>query len=306
MNWEEEIETYQQYLLLQKGLSKNSVVAYIVDLKKLTSFLTESGIETTPEQINIQHLRQFLESLNNNGISPRTQARIVSGVKSFYKFLMIEEKIEKDPTAQLSAPKIGRKLPDVLSIDEINDILNNIDTTRADGRRNKAIIETLYSCGLRVTELCELKLSNVFFDKGYIRVEGKGNKERLVPLGQHAINQIQEYINERRNMKNISPKSADILFLNRLGGRLSRVMIFNIIKDVVAGAGINKNVSPHTFRHSFATHLVNAGANLRAVQEMLGHESIATTEIYTHLNTKHLQDAIALHPANKSDNNDNN
>lgn len=300
MNWEQEIEGFQEYLKLQRGLSDNSIKAYINDLLKFVSFLGKNESEVcAPENVVLRQLRDFVASLANDGVGPRTQARIISGIKSFFKYLMIEEKIEKDPTALLEAPKIGRKLPDVLSIEEVDAVINKIDLSRPDGRRNKAIIETLYSCGLRVSEVVDLKLSNLFFESGYIKIEGKGSKERLVPIGKRAIAEINLYLAEFRQKINIAKGSEDVVFLNRSGRKLSRVMIFTIIKKTVAAAGITKNVSPHTFRHSFATHLLNGGANLRAVQEMLGHESIVTTEIYTHVNTEHLKEAIQKHPGVK-------
>ncbi len=301
MNWNDEIEGYTEYLKLQRGLSDNSVKAYINDLEKLTSSLRKNERDVSPEDVSLQDLREAVEYLSQMGIGPRTQARVISGIKSFFKYLMIEEKIEKDPTAMLESPKIGRKLPDVLSIDEIERMVTQIDVDTQEGLRNRAIVETLYSSGLRVSELVDLKISNLEFDSNYIKVEGKGSKERLVPIGRNAMADIREYIATTRNNVNIKPEAQDIVFLNKFGGKLSRIMIFNIIKTVVAEAGINKNVSPHTLRHSFATHLVNGGANLRAVQEMLGHESIVTTEIYTHVNTQYLRDALAKHPGLKEE-----
>ncbi|WP_066627533.1 site-specific tyrosine recombinase XerD [Labilibacter marinus] len=297
MIWESEIEEFRGYLKVEKGLSDNSIHAYVTDLTKLVHFLKEKNYEVGPEGVTLANLKEMMEWVTEKGISPRTQARIISGIKSFYKFLLIEEKIDRDPTALLESPKIGRKLPEILSVEEIDSIINAIDTKKPEGQRNKAILETLYSCGLRVSELIELKISNLFFESGFIKIEGKGNKERLVPISTKAIKEINLYLSEyRRNLK-IHVDSEDILFLNRRGKKLSRVMIFTIIKNLVAKIGMEKNVSPHTFRHSFATHLIDGGANLRAVQEMLGHESIITTEIYTHLDKEYLKNTmIQFHP----------
>ncbi len=298
MNWESEIEGFRGYLKVEKGLSDNSIHAYVTDLTKLVHFLKDKGYGNLgPEGVTLNHLKEMMEWVTQKGISPRTQARIISGIKSFYKFLLIEEKIDRDPTALLESPKIGRKLPEILSVDEIDSIINAIDTKKPEGQRNKAILETLYSCGLRVSELIELKISNLFFESGFIKIEGKGNKERLVPISTKAIKEINLYLSEYRRNLNIHVDSEDILFLNRRGKKLSRVMIFTIIKNLVAKLGLTKNVSPHTFRHSFATHLIDGGANLRAVQEMLGHESIITTEIYTHLDKEYLKNTmIQFHP----------
>ena len=297
MIWESEIEGFRGYLKVEKGLSDNSIHAYVTDLTKLVHFLDEKGYKVGPDGVTLSNLKEMMEWVTEKGISPRTQARIISGIKSFYKFLLIEEKIEKDPTALLESPKIGRKLPEILSVEEIDSIINNVDTKKPEGQRNKAILETLYSCGLRVSELIDLKISNLFFESGFIKIEGKANKERLVPISSKAIKEINLYLSEyRRNLK-IHVDSEDILFLNRRGKKLSRVMIFTIIKNLVAKLGFEKNVSPHTFRHSFATHLIDGGANLRAVQEMLGHESIITTEIYTHLDKEYLKNTmIQFHP----------
>ncbi|MCW3786494.1 site-specific tyrosine recombinase XerD [Plebeiibacterium sediminum] len=298
MIWDSEIEGFKGYLKVEKGLSDNSIHAYVTDLTKLVQFLKDRALDQEgPEGVTLNNLKEMIEWIAQKGISPRTQARIISGIKSFYKFLLIEEKIEKDPTALLESPKIGRKLPEILSVEEIDTIINAIDTKKPEGQRNKAILETLYSCGLRVSELIELKISNLFFESGFIKIEGKGNKERLVPISAKAIKEINLYLSEyRRNLK-IHHDSEDILFLNRRGKKLSRVMIFTIIKGLVAVIGMDKNVSPHTFRHSFATHLIDGGANLRAVQEMLGHESIITTEIYTHLDKEYLKNTmIQFHP----------
>ncbi len=297
MNWEQEISAFKNYLKLERGLSDNSIHAYVTDLYKLVQFLKDQGDELSPDSVTLQHLKDLMGSINNRGISPRTQARIISGIKSFYKFLLIEEKIDRDPTALLEAPKVGRKLPEILSVEEIDTIINSIDIKKPEGQRNKAILETLYSCGLRVSELIDLKISNLFFESGFIKVEGKGSKERLVPISNKAIKEINLYLSEYRRILNIHPEHEDVLFLNRRGKKLSRVMIFTIIKNIARELNLEKNISPHTFRHSFATHLIDGGANLRAVQEMLGHESIITTEIYTHLDKEYLKDTIIhYHP----------
>jgi len=297
MNWESEINGFKNYLKVEKGLSDNSIHAYITDLYKLVQFLEEKGYDVGPESVKLEHLKEMIEWVNNRGISPRTQARIISGIKSFYKYLLIEEKVDKDPTALLETPKVGRKLPEILSVEEIDTIINAVDTKKPEGQRNKAILETLYSCGLRVSELIELKISNLFFESGFIKIEGKGSKERLVPISTKAIKEINLYLSEYRRNLRIHPDHEDILFLNRRGKKLSRVMIFTIIKNITLKLGMEKNISPHTFRHSFATHLIDGGANLRAVQEMLGHESIITTEIYTHLDKEYLKNTIIqYHP----------
>lgn len=297
MNWEPEISAFKNYLKLERGLSDNSIHAYVTDLYKLVQYLKEQGDVLGPDKVTLQHLKDLIGSINERGISPRTQARIISGIKSFYKFLLIEDKIDRDPTALLEAPKVGRKLPEILSVEEIDSIINAIDIKKPEGQRNKAILETLYSCGLRVSELIDLKISNLFFESGFIKVEGKGSKERLVPISNKAIKEINLYLSEYRRILSIHPEHEDILFLNRRGKKLSRVMIFTIIKNTTREMNLGKNVSPHTFRHSFATHLIDGGANLRAVQEMLGHESIITTEIYTHLDKEYLKDTIIhYHP----------
>lgn len=297
MSWESEINMFKGYLKLEKGLSENSIHAYVTDLYKLVQFLKDRKYSVGPSQVTLQHLKELMEWISSRGISPRTQARIISGIKSFYKFLLIEEKTEKDPTALLEAPKVGRKLPEILTVEEIDNIINAVDIKKPEGQRNKAILETLYSCGLRVSELIDLKISNLFFESGFVKIEGKGSKERLVPISSKAIKEINLYLSEYRRLLNISPQHEDFLFLNRRGKRLSRVMIFTIIKAVTMKLNLDKNISPHTFRHSFATHLIDGGANLRAVQEMLGHESIITTEIYTHLDKEFLKNTIIqYHP----------
>ncbi len=301
MIWKEEIEGFQEYLRLQKGLSENSIAAYSADLSKLIKFLESSGYEKLqPREITLAMLREMMEWLNERCISPRTQARVVSGIKAFYKYLLIDEKVERDPTALLEVPKVGRRLPEVLSVEEMDRVIGSTDITRPEGVRNRAIMETLYSCGLRVSELIDLKLSSINMEESYLQIEGKGKRQRLVPIGSRALREIQNYISKYRNFVGISPGCEDILFVNRRGAKLSRVMIFTVIKGAAAACGLKKNISPHTFRHSFATHLVDGGANLRAVQEMLGHESIITTELYTHLNDEYLRDTVDLyHPRAK-------
>lgn len=297
MKWEESKKGYENYLKLEKSLSQNSIAAYINDINKLVSFLESNQKKVPPEKIKLQQLKSFVEWLNNRGVSPRTQARTISGIKSFYKYLLIEGKITSDPTALLESPKIGRKLPDILSMEEIDTLIDAIDLEKPEGQRNKAMLETLYSCGLRVSELVNLKITNLFFDQGFIKIEGKADKERLVPVSNRAIEEINKYLNGYRKNLKIHKDSENILFLNRRGRKLSRVMIFTIIKNLAEKIDLDKKISPHTFRHSFATHLINGGADLRAVQEMLGHESILTTEIYTHLDRDYLKNTInQYHP----------
>ncbi|MBN1927064.1 MAG: site-specific tyrosine recombinase XerD [Prolixibacteraceae bacterium] len=297
MKWDDSIKGFEEYLRLEKGLSQNSINAYINDINKLMDFLKTTFKGITPQKVKLNHLKSFIEWLNEKNVSPRTQARTISGIKSYFKYLLIEDKINSDPTTLLESPKIGRKLPDILSTEEIDALIAAIDLEKAEGQRNKAILEILYSCGLRVSELVNLKVSNLFFNQGYIKVEGKSDKERLVPISERAIIEIRKYMAGYRKTLKISPDAQDILFLNRRGQMLSRVMIFTIIKNLSEKISLNKKISPHTFRHSFATHLIDGGADLRAVQEMLGHESILTTEIYTHLDREYLKDTInQFHP----------
>ena len=297
MKWEEAKKGYENYLKLEKSLSPNSIAAYINDINKLIHFLDNSFSGVAPDKVKLRHLKSFVESLNEKGVSPRTQARTISGIKSFYKYLLIEDKIASDPTALLESPKIGRKLPDILSMEEVDDLINGIDIEKPEGQRNKAMLETLYSCGLRVSELVGLKITNLFFAQGFIKIEGKAGKERLVPVSGRAVNEINMYLSGYRKTLNVKKESENILFLNRRGNKLSRVMIFTIIKNLAEKIDLGKKISPHTFRHSFATHLINGGADLRAVQEMLGHESILTTEIYTHLDRDYLRSTInQFHP----------
>lgn len=295
--WQNYIKEYKSYLKLERSLSPNSVEAYCRDIEKLYSYVDIQKLHLSPIQISLDDLKNFIEWINQLGMGVRSQARLISGLKSFYKFLLLEEKIDKNVTELLEAPKLGRRLPDVLSVNEIDQLLAAIDLSKPEGQRNKAIIETLYSCGLRVSELINLKISNTYFNDKFIRVTGKGDKERLVPISNKALKEIKYYFETYRNHLEIDKDSQDIVFLNRRGKMLTRVMIFTIIKNLVEKTGLKKNVSPHTFRHSFATHLIDGGADLRAVQEMLGHESIITTEIYTHLDREYLRDAIIqFHP----------
>ena len=295
--WEFYLNDYYSYLKLERSLSENSISAYLNDIKKLRDFIKFKKIDLEPNNIDIVIINDFLEYLNELGISSFSQARIVSGLKSFFKFLILEEKISKDPMDLIESPKLKRKLPEVLSLNDINILLNSIDLSTMEGVRNRAIIETLYSSGLRVSELVNLSIQNLFLDIGFIKVIGKGSKERLVPIGRHAIKYINMYKNGYRLNKKINKGNEGFLFLNRYGRKLTREMIFLIIKKVSNKCLLNKNVSPHTFRHSFATHLIEGGADLRAVQEMLGHESITTTEIYTHLDREYLKQVIKeFHP----------
>ncbi len=288
---------YKQYLKLEKGLSDNTLDAYIRDLEKLRSYVATEGIDLL--EVSLDNLHHFAAGLHDIGIHPRSQARILSGVRSFYKFLVLEDYLSTDPTELLESPKIGFHLPDVLTVGEIDTILSTIDLTQQEGQRNRTILEVLYSCGLRVSELCNLKLSDLYLQEGFIKVNGKGNKQRLVPISPKAIGELHRYFEERDTI-HIKPGKEDYVFLSfRRGTPLSRITIFHIIKVQTEMAGIQKNVSPHTFRHSFATHLLEGGANLRAIQCMLGHESIVTTEIYTHID-RHLlrSEIINHHPRN--------
>lgn len=289
---------FSVYLTVEKGLSANTAEAYGDDVAKLVAYLQSEGVAV--ESVTPDHLENFLCSLRDVGIGPRSQARIISGIKSFYKFLKMEGYIDKNPTRMLESPKIGRHLPEVLSIAEIDEMIACIDMGKAEGQRNRAIIETLYGCGLRVSELVGLRISQVYFDEEYVIVEGKGDKQRLVPISQEALEQIRLYLEQTRSHQVAKRGCDDILFLNRRGGALSRVMVFYIIKELCELAGIHKTVSPHTLRHSFATHLLEGGANLRAIQQMLGHESITTTEIYVHIDRSRLREEILqFHPRNR-------
>lgn len=296
--WEPYKKGFKAYLQLERSLSDNSVEAYLTDVEKLTTYLQATTSMKTPAEVELKDLQGFIKWVAELGMTQTSQARTISGIRSFYKYCLLEEVSKKDPTTLLEAPKLKRQLPDFLSFDEIEKIIGEIDLSTSEGGRNKAILETMYSCGLRVSEVVNLKLSQLYFDVGFVRVIGKGNKERLVPIGSSAIKFVNIYRHNIRLHLPVQNGEEDILFLNRRGHRLSRVMIFLIIKDLVKKAGITKNISPHTFRHSFATHLVEGGADLRAVQEMLGHESITTTEIYTHLDREFLRKTLQkFHPA---------
>lgn len=298
MNWSIYIRNFKNYLQLERALSPNSIEAYQRDAEKLAQFVEFLPHLPSPEKINEKDILDFLQYLNDLGLSANSQARILSGVKAFYSYLALENLIQADPTELIEAPKIGRKLPDTLNYPEIEKLIGIIDLSTPEGTRNRAILEVLYGCGLRVSELVNLQLTNCYLDIGFVRVTGKGNKVRLVPMGRDAIKYTKIYVEQIRNhLQYIDTEATDIVFLNRRGKKLSRVMIFLIIKDLATRTGIHKNISPHTFRHSFATHLVEGGADLRAVQEMLGHESITTTEIYTHLDRAFLQQTLTeFHP----------
>ncbi len=300
MNWKVAQRSYISYLRLEKSLSPNSIDAYTADVEKIELFSSRFTPPLSPDSIEPNDIRDFLKEINDIGLSATSQARIVSGLKSFFGYLMLEKEIKRDPTELIEAPKIGRKLPDVLSVKEIELMLEQLDMSKEESTRNRAIIEVIYSCGLRVSELVDLRISNIQFNDGFMRVIGKGNKERLVPIGSEGLKWIGYYFEQTRNHLEIKQGQEDYLFLNRRGAKLTRMMIFNIIKGLTERAGIKKKISPHTFRHSFATHLVEAGADLRAVQEMLGHASITTTEIYTHLDRHRLkQEILSFHPRYK-------
>lgn len=296
-SWEGLLKRFQHYLKLERSLSENSIVAYTQDIDKLQKYILQNFSSLTPKEVQLYHLRQFINGLAALEISEFSQARIISGVKAFFRFLVYEEEIKEDPAQLIEAPKLGRKLPDTLSYHEITQILDSIPLGEPEGHRNRAMLEILYSSGLRVSELIELKLGNVYADVGFLRVIGKGNKERLVPVGRDALKYLQIYLEEFRKQMDPAKGHEQYVFLNRRGKKLSRVMVFLIIKKQVEIIGLNKTVSPHTFRHSFATHMIEGGADLRAVQEMLGHESITTTEIYTHLDRDYLRQVLnEFHP----------
>lgn len=299
-SWLKYKKDYLSYLKIEKSLSANSVEAYQRDFEKLSTFVAEFHPSKSPADIELRDLQEMMAWIADLGISARSQARIISGIKSFFFFLILEDEIKNDPSELLEQPKIGKKLPEVLSIEEIDQLKNAIDMSKQEGHRNRAIIETLYSCGLRVSELINLQISNLYFEEGFARVIGKGNKERLVPVSPSVTKEITIYLDLVRVHQTIKLGHEDYVFLNRRGAKLTRVMIFTIIKNLAEEINLTKKISPHTFRHSFATHLVEGGANLRAIQEMLGHESISTTEIYTHLSDDMLKDAISsFHPRNK-------
>jgi integrase/recombinase XerD len=299
--WTSHKKGYKAWLQLERSLSDHSVDAYLSDVEKLTQFLALRDDGIAPSQVNLKTMQEFIVWINELGMTATSQARIISGIRSFFDYCLKENIVDNDPTLLLEAPKTRRKLPDVLSIEEIDSIIAAIDLSTAEGTRNKAIIETMYSCGLRVSELVSLRISHLYPDLGFLRVTGKGDKERLIPIGKDALKYIKIYRDNVRSHLGIASGEEDILFLNRRGRRLTRVMIFMLLKDLVKKAGIAKNISPHTLRHSFATHLVEGGADLRAVQEMLGHESITTTEIYTHLDRDFLRSTLEkYHPAYKT------
>jgi len=301
MNWTPTIKGFKSYLVLERSLSSNSIDAYIRDINKLVQFLELKEYDLSPAEVSLKHLEEFIFWLNDLGLGATSQARLISGVRAFYRYMLIEDLTDSDPTDLLEGPRLKRKIPEVLNYEEMISLLSAIDLSLPQGTRNRAMLETLYASGLRVSELINLKISNLFFDIGFIKVIGKNDKERIVPIGEDAIKHIKLYFeNVRKLQNNIHPDHENILFLNRRGKRLTRVMVFMIVKGAAKAAGISKNVSPHTFRHSFATHLIEGGADLKAIQDMLGHESITTTEIYTHLDKEYLKETIiAFHPRNK-------
>lgn len=297
MDWSSSIKGFSAYLKLEKSLSPNSVEAYIRDVEKLFQYIQTHGIQAGPADTTGEHIKGLIKWVNELGMQPRSQARMISGLKAFYRYLLLENLIQNDPSELIDTPKLGRKLPDTLDVSEIDALISAIDLSSAEGERNRAILETLYSCGLRVSELVNLKISSLHLEHGFIIVIGKGNKERIIPAGKVVEKRIKEYLQNIRVHTRIQPGEEDYIFLNRRGKRLSRVMVFLLIKDLAKRIGLKKSISPHTFRHSFATSLVEGGADLRAVQEMLGHESITTTEIYTHLDREYLRQVIRdFHP----------
>ena len=299
MDWQSGLSGFKSYLRLERSLSANTIDAYLHDVNKLKQFFISRSEDKELAKISSDDLKDFLVWINELGMLPPTQARVLSGLKAFFKYMVLDKQISMDPSALLESPKMSRKLPDTLSILEINKMIDSIDLSRAEGMRNKAMLEILYGCGLRVSELTGLKISNLYLDIDFVKILGKGNKERLVPIGSEAIKFLHLFIDEVRVHIAVKPGKEDFVFLNKRGNPISRVMVFLIIKDLAKKAGINKNISPHTFRHSFATHLIEGGADLRAVQEMLGHESITTTEIYTHLDRDYLRETIIqFHPRN--------
>ena len=296
MKWQQALKDYQSYLRIERGLSENSISNYGLDIKKLITWLDDSKIHSTPIAIKPEVIQEFIYTIAKE-VNPRSQSRIISGLKGFFNYLIFENYRETNPLELIESPKIGRKLPDTLALEEIDQLIKAIDLSGAQGERNRAILETLYGCGLRVSELTSLKISDLFFKEGFIKITGKGDKQRFVPIGDTTIKYIELYRKEVRVHQKIAPKAQDTLFLNRRGNQLTRAMIFTIIKQLVEKIGINKVISPHTFRHSFATHLLENGADLRAIQQMLGHQSITTTEIYTHIETSFLQETISkFHP----------
>ena len=300
MIWSEAIENYTNYLRFEKNASENTIEAYVSDLQKLQDFVEQNLMNITPITISYEHLQEFLYQISKINYSERTQARWISSIKGFFSFLLEDELREDNPSALLETPKLGLYLPDTLSLEEIEKLISATEENTDLAKRNSCMIEVLYGCGLRVSELTELQISNINFKENYLKIQGKGDKVRFVPLADYTADFIKNYINNIRSKQKINPKHSDILFLNSRGAQISRQMVFLIIKDIVKKAGIQKNISPHTFRHSFATHLLQNGADLRFIQEMLGHSSITTTEIYTHLNTEELHETILkYHPRNQ-------
>lgn len=301
MSWQHFINGFESFLRLEKSLSDNSIKAYLSDVKKLENFLHQGETSVSPSAVSLHQLQLFLKELNEMGFDAHSQARIVSGLRTFWKYLLLENVLQSNPAELLQLPKLSRKLPDTLSVQETIAIIESIDMSKPEGQRNRAMLEVLYSCGLRVSELVNLQISNLFLQSGFVKVTGKGNKERIVPIGNEAAKQLTHYLEFVRNHLQIKKGEEDIVFLNKRGSRLSRVMIFYIIKEQAKQVGIAKEISPHTFRHSFATHLIEGGADLRTVQEMLGHASITTTEIYTHLDRDYLRSVIMqFHPRYKN------
>jgi integrase/recombinase XerD len=295
LDWKHALKNFETYLRLEKSLSENSVEAYLNDVSKIEKYFSSNGKEVNPALVSYSDLKKFIVFYGEENKNSRTQSRVLSGIRAFYRFLLIEGEIEENPATLIESPRIGLKLPEVLSIIEIDRMIDVIDLSKPEGHRNKAIIETLYGCGLRVSELVNLRLTDIHYGEGYVIVTGKGNKQRLVPVSGKALKEIDIYKQDRNTLSAI--KDQNVLFLNRRGSKLTRAMIFTIIRDLAAKAGIKKKISPHTFRHSFATHMIEAGADLRAVQEMLGHESILTTEIYTHIDRSYLRDTLIMfHP----------
>lgn len=301
MNWKLALDGFRAYLMLERSLSANSLDAYIRDVAKLQQFLALKNLNYQPTEVPPKVISDLMTYLMDMGLEPSSQARALSGIKTFYKYLLLEDALDVAPTDLIEAPKLGRRIPDVLTIEEVERIFAAIDLSQPNGQRNRAIFEVLYACGLRVSELVNLKRSNLYFHEGYITVIGKGDKERVVPIGEDAMKHVQFYLDhERKQLKKILPGNDDFVFINLRGKPLSRIWIFLIIKDLCQLAGIEKNVSPHTFRHTFATHLIEGGADLKVVQDLMGHESITTTEVYTHLDTEYLRETIIMfHPRNK-------
>lgn len=295
LQWQKVIQEFRKFLLFERNLSKNSVSAYLNDIQKLQIFCEDHQLNI--EEINVKNVQHFLEWVNGFGISVYTQARLISGIKSFFNFLQLEYELSTNPAELIETPRLTRKIPDVLEVHEIDELISAIDLSQPEGMRNKAMLEVLYGCGLRVSELVELKISNLHLEVEFIKIEGKGNKERLIPIGAQAIKYLKIYLQEVRAKQQVKAGHEDVVFLNRRGAKLTRVMVFLIIKELAQKIGLKKKISPHTFRHSFASHLVEGGADLRAVQDMLGHESITTTEIYTHIDKDYLQSIITqYHP----------